>query len=142
MTVSGSEAALQPTTVTLVDNQSITFAATGSVVVADNATVGPAGTLTCNFEDCPIIDAPIGALIGKIGSGPLFVIGDAVTTTGTGVVSLGINDTNFLDNSGSFSVVATYDVADVEPEPEPETPAPCSGSACFDIFQFLGSVEI
>lgn len=52
----------------------------------------------------PVPDAPIGALIGEIGSGPWFLIGGETTfvASASGPLSLGYNDNYAADNSGQF----------------------------------------
>ena len=55
----------------------------------------------------PLPDALAGALIGRIGNGPAFAIGNqtSISMPANGRLFLGINDDHVSDNSGNFSVV-------------------------------------
>ena len=50
-----------------------------------------------------------GALVGRIGDGKAFIVGEQKTVEGPGQLSLGINDQAgaFGDNSGAFHVTIT-----------------------------------
>ena len=55
----------------------------------------------------PIPSSPLGILIGRVGSGQPFVIGDSTKTfdmTADGRLSLGVNDDHVTDNSGNYVV--------------------------------------
>ena len=58
-------------------------------------------------KGAPLPDALAGALIGRIGDGPAFAIGNqtSVPMPANGQLFLGINDDEVSDNSGNFSVV-------------------------------------
>jgi hypothetical protein len=68
----------------------------------------PAGALSFRFaEKAPIPTVPAGALIGRIGNGQPFPIGDttqAFDMPDTGRLFLGVNDDHVADNSGNFVV--------------------------------------
>jgi hypothetical protein len=94
----------------------ITFSATGTVIAGQRAgSVGPEGGRTSGFGSIigtrPVPNAGVGALIGYIRtldgqmSQPFF-IGSQLTLSVPvdGRLFLAINDDNFNDNSGSFSV--------------------------------------
>lgn len=58
----------------------------------------------------PVPTLPVGALIGKIGNdGRPFAIGSgtSISASGTGRLFLGVNDDDFSDNSGAFTVTIT-----------------------------------
>lgn len=51
----------------------------------------------------------MGALIGRVGNGPVFLIGagGVKQMQGRGRLMLGVNDDNFGDNSGEYTVKVT-----------------------------------
>ena len=92
----------------------ITFTATGNIIAGQRAgQVGPDGGRSSGFSLSarPVPSAGVGALIGFVRvtgaqSGQAFFIGSQQTYTAQadGRLYLGINDDNFNDNSGEFSV--------------------------------------
>ena len=67
----------------------------------------PDGVTTgARAPDSPVAAAPAGALVGKIGNGPAFLIGsrNRVQMTAAGQLFLGVNDGHLQDNEGSFQV--------------------------------------
>jgi hypothetical protein len=90
--------------------QMLRFEPSGEIRLSFNGddVARPAGALSFRFADkAPIPTVPAGALIGRIGNGQPFPIGD--TTQGfdmpdTGRLFLGINDDHVADNSGNFVV--------------------------------------
>jgi hypothetical protein len=97
----------------------ITFTATGTVVAGQRAgSVGPDGGRSSGFGSIvgtrPVPNAGVGALIGYIrtadGQTQLFFIGSSLTYNATvdGRLYLAINDDNYNDNSGSFTVRIRY----------------------------------
>jgi hypothetical protein len=88
--------------------------ARGTIQMRENAPddiATPAGSRSGRRADnAPFRDQPAGALIGRIGNGTPFLIGNlgAFTATGTGQLYLGVNDDHLLDNSGEF--IVTLDV--------------------------------
>jgi|KBSMisStandDraft_5_1062788.scaffolds.fasta_scaffold62342_5 hypothetical protein len=58
----------------------------------------------------PIANAPVGALVGRIGSGEPFGIGtqtQPLVMPESGRLMLGVNDNDLSDNSGSFAVIVS-----------------------------------
>lgn len=92
--------------------QRVTFRTTGQIAFGPNAgqTAGPDGNDTSRNPAFPVPALPVGGLIGKIGNGPAFPIGSnsqALVMQTDGVLMLGVNDSEYGDNSGFFSVVIT-----------------------------------
>ena len=73
-----------------------------------NDTAGPAGAFNGRFASgAPLPSAPAGALIGRIGDGPVFLIGAEGWTNRAGQsgrLFLGVNDDHLADNRGEFTV--------------------------------------
>jgi hypothetical protein len=93
--------------------QEILFQATGSINIDPETVVYQTGELYLNWnKKKPLPNQPTGAIIGKIGNkGTNFYIGDdkAPSQIGTeGRLFIGINDYNFNDNSGKFTVTVYY----------------------------------
>jgi hypothetical protein len=98
----------------------ITFSASGTVVAGQRAgSVGPEGKSSSGFGGIisarPVPSAGVGALIGYIRmsdgqAGQAFFIGTQLTYTvpADGRLYLAINDDNYNDNSGSFTVRIRY----------------------------------
>ncbi len=86
-----------------------TITATGEVTVAPGMTATADGNPSVHNPNFPDPTVPVGALIGKIGNGPVFGVGAHPTFAmpGTGRLMLGVNDTELGDNGGSFTVVIT-----------------------------------
>jgi hypothetical protein len=84
------------------------FTARGNVTVMQGtAGVGPDGTTAPRNARYPVRNAPLGALIGAVGSSAAFFIGSStqpITMPASGRLMLGINDDVFDDNAGSFTV--------------------------------------
>lgn len=99
------------TGINVIRGQVLSFDASGEVRLSlngdDRGT--PAGAKTQRYApQAPIAGAVVGTLIGRIGNGEPFVIGDradAIPMPATGRLYLGINDDHVPDNSGSFHVV-------------------------------------
>ena len=102
----------------------VTFRASGQIQTAPGQTVTPDGDGRGPSETnrrssprgrstqrgYPAPDVAVGALLGKVGDGTPFGIGtqtQPMTMTASGRLMLGVNDTNFGDNSGAFTVVVT-----------------------------------
>jgi hypothetical protein len=90
----------------------ISFRTTGQVAFArgDGQLAGPDGNDSSRNPAFPVVSMPVGGLIGKIGNGPAFAIGSnsqPLVMQTDGVLMLGVNDTEYSDNSGFFSVVVT-----------------------------------
>ena len=106
LTLSGSTQWLD-TGVSLNAGDGVGIRASGTItVVAGGSPLGPDGetcTVDTNRAD---LQAPCYSLIGRIGNGDPFEIGSAVQLTGVsgGELYIGVNDDNFGDNTGSWSV--------------------------------------
>jgi len=86
----------------------VSFHASGQIAYGRSAgqTAPPegAGERRANY---PAPNAPVGALLGRIGNGPPFVIGsqtDPIQMPASGRLMLGVNDNELTDNSGFFLV--------------------------------------
>ena len=94
--------------------QLVTFSASGQIQFSANPAdvAGPAGAVNQRYEPrAPIGSALAGALIGRIGTGRPFGIGDQTTPIAmpaSGRLLLGINDSNVRDNSGQFTVTLSF----------------------------------
>ncbi len=89
--------------------ETIHFSSSGQIQFSQNAEhrASPAGSLTGVMEPrAPVPSVLAGALIGRIGSGRAFAIGDqaAIAMPQSGRFMLGVNDGNVRDNSGVFVV--------------------------------------
>ena len=90
--------------------QRLRFEPTGEIRLSFNEgdVARPAGALSFRFaEKAPIPTIPAGALIGRVGNGQPFSIGDttqAFDMPANGPLFLGINDDHVADNSGNFVV--------------------------------------
>lgn len=112
------------TGLTVREGDLVTFRATGQVQIAQGETVTPDGNGRgpsqtgrrdmsrgrVNLRGYPAPEVSAGALLGKVGNGAPFGIGtqtQPLTMTASGRLMLGINDSNFGDNSGAFTVVVS-----------------------------------
>jgi len=89
--------------------QVVNFSSSGEVQLSPNGDdkAGPAGSLLGRNEvRAPMASALAGALLGRIGNGRAFGIGDQtkISMPGSGRLFLGINDSNVRDNSGNFTI--------------------------------------
>ena len=106
LTLSGSTEWLD-TGVALAAGDGVGVRASGTVyIVASGNPIGPDGvecTVDTNRAD---LQAPCYSLIGRIGTGAPFEIGSAaqLAAATAGELYIGVNDDNFGDNSGSWSV--------------------------------------
>lgn len=101
-----------PTGLTVRKGEVIRFNTTGEVRVGPGSddVANPAGVLGGRTAPgTPIPSSIVGALIGRIGNGAPFGIGNqtSVPMPASGVLFLGINDNNHSDNSGEFRVEIT-----------------------------------
>jgi hypothetical protein len=98
--------------ITLAAGQHATIAATGQIsygsgnAACAGSHIGPNG---CAAEQICPVHGGCGALIGRIGTGKAFIVGDHKTVDGPGAIWLGINDQAgaYGDNSGAFHVTIT-----------------------------------
>jgi len=86
----------------------VSFHVTGQVSVAQGqAPTGPEGRTGEVSDKYPMPTMQAGALIGRVGNGPLFPIGTQTTPIqmpADGVLYLGVNDDFYGDNTGAFLV--------------------------------------
>ena len=104
------------TGITISTGDRIRFSATGTVATQPQfpgSSGGPDGNGSPCTAECLLPSASFGALIGKIGSGPWFLIGRQrnVTATRSGALLLAVNDTVFDDNEGQYRVAVHVDTA-------------------------------
>jgi len=96
-----------PTGLDVRRGEPLTINASGEVRIAgpNGLAASPAGSSE-TFPNNPMPGVPTGALIGRIGNGQPFVIGNQtqITAPAAGQLFLGINDSNHGDNEGSFQV--------------------------------------
>jgi hypothetical protein len=98
------------TRINVTRGQRLRFEATGEVRLSfDAADVAhPAGAVNSRHNGhAPVSAAPIGALIGRVGNGRPFSIGDSTNVLempAAGRLYLGVNDDYAGDNSGNFVV--------------------------------------
>ena len=88
----------------------LTLNPTGEINIGNNESANPAGVQGGRTAtDTPVPGAAVGALIGRIGNGAPFVIGNQTTVTvpASGMLFLGVNDNHFGDNNGEFRVEIT-----------------------------------
>ena len=98
-----------PTGLTVRRGEWVTFSSTGEVKIGaeGNPAIGPNGIASnATAPDAPVARAAAGSLIGRIGNGPAFMIGNQnrVQMTASGQLFLGVNDGHLQDNSGAFQV--------------------------------------
>jgi hypothetical protein len=88
----------------------VTFMATGQIHYTGADLAGPDGVpvpVLSNRRRYPLPTAGVGALIGRIGDGAPFVIGNntqPIVMPVAGQLALGVNDDGLDDNSGAFTV--------------------------------------
>ncbi len=98
------------TGITVSQGEAVSFSASGQVTwIAGRPPVGPDGTMVNSHWEgrYPIRSRGVGALIGRIGpSGQPFAIGSnaSITMPASGELYLGINDSDFSDNGGGYTV--------------------------------------
>jgi hypothetical protein len=88
----------------------LAFNGTGDINLREGASSGVGGSPIQAGGRLPVPNAGVGALIGRVGNGPAFVIGAntaPMAMPGNGVLMLGVNDDNYADNTGSYTVTIT-----------------------------------
>jgi hypothetical protein len=100
------------TGITVTKGQTLTFNTTGDVQLSADANdkAGSAGSTTGRRAPRSAMPRELaGALIGKIGNGRPFGIGNqtSIVAPASGQLWLGVNDDSFGDNQGSFQVTIT-----------------------------------
>ena len=98
------------TGLTVRKGQQLTFSTTGEVQLSDdvNDIANADGSKNARYAaGSPMGSVLAGALIGRIGNGPAFAIGNqtSITAPASGLLRLGVNDNMFADNKGAFQVV-------------------------------------
>ena len=93
--------------------QEILFSASGSVNIDTDSMVYQSGEDTVKWnESKPLPNQPTGAVVARVGKkGEIFYIGDdkaPFQMSEKGRLFVGINDFNFGDNSGQFTVIIYY----------------------------------
>jgi hypothetical protein len=96
--------------ITVTRGQTVSFRSTGEIRLSPDANdmAGVSGARSGrSAPGAPLPNIPAGALIGRIGNGAPFAIGDqrSIQMPGSGVLWLGINDDGVGDNAGQFTVV-------------------------------------
>jgi hypothetical protein len=98
------------TNITVAKGQSLRFESSGEIRLsfAGDDVASPAGALIQRFADkAPMPKVRAGALIGRVGTGEPFTIGDTsspLRMPASGRLYLGVNDDHVPDNSGNFVV--------------------------------------
>jgi hypothetical protein len=101
------------TGITVAQGQQVQFAASGEVQLSpDNADVATtAGSkIGRRISNGPLPGDLAGALVGRVGNGRAFGIGNQagpLTMPNAGLLYLGVNDDNVDDNRGAFNVTVT-----------------------------------
>jgi hypothetical protein len=98
-----------PTGLTVRRGEWVTFSSSGEVKIGGDGdpTVGPNGMANnATAPGAPVAGGAAGALVGRIGNGPAFLIGNQnrVQMTAAGQLFLGVNDGHLPDNNGAFQV--------------------------------------
>lgn len=101
-----------PTGITVTRGQTLTVNSTGQVQLSADANdvATPTGAKSGRYATgAPLPRTFAGALIGRIGTGQPFGIGDNATfqAPASGQLFLGVNDDQFADNQGTFQVTVT-----------------------------------
>jgi len=115
----GEEVSVDSTSATWIDSgltiavdDEIDFIATGTIAIDsyyEEVTPDGVDGTECG-DDCPLTDAPRGALVGRIGEGSKgdpFLVGSELTdyaATEAGKLYLIVNDKDYTNNEGSFTV--------------------------------------
>jgi hypothetical protein len=92
------------------EGQMMAIDARGTVRIGPNDAdvAGVEGTVNGRRDNsAPLTNRGVGSLMGRIGNGPVFFVGDTNTirANASGRLYLGVNDNNLADNSGDFQVV-------------------------------------
>jgi hypothetical protein len=95
------------------DGQVVNFSSSGEILLSsnpDDKAVPPGSLLGRTEFRAPMRATLAGALIGRIGNGRAFGIGDqtSLSMPASGRLALGINDSNVRDNSGHYMVTLGY----------------------------------
>ncbi|MEQ1728114.1 MAG: hypothetical protein ABL982_07005 [Vicinamibacterales bacterium] len=95
--------------VTVKKGERLTFLTSGHIMIAANASSGAGGSraVTNPHVRYPVPDAPVGALIARIDKRAPFAVGantQPIVMPKNGRLYLGVNDDDFADNTGAYSV--------------------------------------
>jgi hypothetical protein len=85
----------------------LAFNGSGDINIAQGASSGVGGSPITPGGRLPVPNAAVGALIGRVGNGPAFLIGPntaPIAMPGNGNLMLGVNDDHYEDNTGTYSV--------------------------------------
>jgi hypothetical protein len=98
--------------ITVKKGDRLQFSTTGQVNFGPNPgmTAGPQGSDMFRKPTFPLPNGPVGALLGRIGTGAPFAIGNnpnPISMPGNGRLMLGVNDDELGDNSGAYTVTIT-----------------------------------
>jgi hypothetical protein len=88
----------------------VAFNTTGQISFAQGQTAGPDGNPSLRQPNYPVAAMPVGGLIGRVGNGTPFPIGSnaqPITMPNDGRLMLGVNDNEYGDNTGAFTVTVT-----------------------------------
>lgn len=89
--------------------QSLSFTSTGEIQLSDDPSdlADANGAKKARYAaNAPMKQVLAGALIGRIGNGTPFAVGNqTIVAPASGVLFLGVNDDGFADNKGNFQVV-------------------------------------
>jgi len=89
--------------------QSLSFTSTGEIQLSDDPSdlADANGAKKARYAaNAPMKQVLAGALIGRIGNGAPFAVGNqTIAAPASGVLFLGVNDDGFADNKGNFQVV-------------------------------------
>jgi hypothetical protein len=111
------------TTIELAEGETADFTATGLAGWLPGIQVGPDGARV--GTNCRLVapDAPVGALLGRVGNGPPVLFGSSGTVAGPGHINVLYNDCpgQYFDNNGFFQISLT--VAEGAASQPPEPPA-------------------
>jgi PA-IL-like protein len=98
------------TGITVKKGDRVAFRATGQIQWGAGQTAAPDGNDAARRPDYPVTAMPVGGLIGKVGNSAPFPIGSnsqPIVMPAAGNLMLGVNDNEWGDNSGFFSVVVS-----------------------------------
>lgn len=97
-----------PTGIMVMARDQLRFTASGEIKIGPDVIATPNGNESlARRRTYPVNTAPAGALIGRVGNSPPFLIGNntnPIAMPATGELFLGINDDKFSDNSQWFTV--------------------------------------
>ena len=116
--VPGAQNSWKDTGIQISRGDRILFSATGQVAWSKGESAGPEGS-SSNLKPVagrpayPVSGIGAGGLIAKVGSGTAFAVGKKATVVASqaGTLYLWLNDNNYGDNSGQFTVMIEWSAA-------------------------------